>query len=1390
MSSPTKRSRPRSGIHPALATVALLTSAASCSPKEPDGRPAVSKAALDTNPQTTSFAVYAQNSAMLRDRVGVTAGDVGVGLVGTGPFLGGAYELVLTSDSHVDPIRNVIANGIQLQARARVGDVQVNRLVNQGGFFSHRYPFPANMPALPPTAPVTPGAAALTVNTAATLVASPGNYGAVSVGDRGVLRLKGGVYHLGSLSLTNDAHIEALAPVQVRVKGRLSALDRAFIGAAAGVTLTAGDLRIEVSGKNGNTGSLADLPKAAVLGNDARVHAVMLVPNGTLVTGQRANLVGAYLARDVYVDLDSTITYQSGVGPSGCLQSCDDGNSCTIDACSVGVCVHTPSPTGTSCSDNNACNGPERCDGAGHCQAGTPVVCAELDQCHLVGICDTATGLCSNPAKPNGTACDDANLCTKTDVCTAGVCAGTAYSCDDGKACTTDSCNGDGTCTSTLIPGNCLVDGRCYDSATTNPANQCEQCEPNTSKTGWSPKSSGTACDDGNACTKGDICNGASLCSGTAYTCSDGLTCTVDVCNGDGTCSFVPIPGSCVIDGACYAAGATNLANQCQTCAPGISPTSWTAKSTGTTCNDGNACTSNDICTASLCAGTAYSCDDGLGCTTDVCNGDGSCSRTLAAGSCAINGACYVSGASNPEDSCQICDPAKDTTWTNQADGTTCSGSACTAVDGGSSGVDGGAACSSHICIAGTCKGVCVPGKQGCNGQRAQRCDATGNWQDVTTCVNQACVEGACQGVCTPWAKQCSGQTPQICNAMGVWQDGAPCVNQACVAGKCPMMVGCLYEGTYTIPSQARSCDMQHYSSTPGGAPCTRVCVDAATTVNIVVADGKLRTELTPILHQMYVGDVPDSFPDWTITTNTPSKLTAKGGINSGRYPPWISSSFTLDVDCQTGIFTVSGSCGALWPWPCPLAPNVDDYDYYLNGSAAIPCSGQDPPPVWCAGGAGGGTGAGGATDGGGPDGQAFGGGGAGGTADVGGATGTGGTGTGGATGSGGVGRQASGGAGTGGTAGAGGSTGVGGSTSVCTGDTAAAVSTAICNSCAVLTTGGLKCWGSNTYGQLGNGTTIDSSVPVTVSGVADAVVAVDGGQDYTCALLGAGSILCWGSNRNGQLGDGTPTDSPVLVPVTVSGITDAIAVATGFNNTCALLSRGLVQCWGSNTYGQLGNGTTTDSPVPVTVSGIVDAAAVAAGRDHTCALLGTGAIQCWGRNSAGQLGNGTTTNSSVPVTVSGVINAVAVATGDNQTCALLSTGTVQCWGAGGSGQLGNNTWTNSSLPVTVSGITHAVAIDTGGAHSCAVLSGGSVQCWGDSTYGQLGTGAKIWSPVPVTVSEITNAVAMHTGEFHTCAVLSGGSVQCWGNDFYGELGDGTYTNSFVPVAVAGFTCQ
>jgi alpha-tubulin suppressor-like RCC1 family protein len=347
----------------------------------------------------------------------------------------------------------------------------------------------------------------------------------------------------------------------------------------------------------------------------------------------------------------------------------------------------------------------------------------------------------------------------------------------------------------------------------------------------------------------------------------------------------------------------------------------------------------------------------------------------------------------------------------------------------------------------------------------------------------------------------------------------------------------------------------------------------------------------------------------------------------------------------------------------------------------------------------------------------------------------------------------------------------------------ASAISTSGYFDCALLSNGTVQCWGRNGYGGLGNGTTTDSNTPVMVSGLKRVTAIATGGAGHACALESDGTVECWGNNSNGQLGNGTTTNSST--PVAVSGLSGVTAITAGSYFTCALLSDSTVECWGMNSDGQLGNGTNTDSSTPVAVSGLSGVMAIDGHINNTCTLLFNGTVECWGGNINGQLGNGNTTNSNTPV-VASVLNpgvVTAVTTGGNHTCVLMNYGGVECFGLNAWGELGNGTTTSSLTPVAVTGLTGVAAISASTWNTCALVSYGTMACWGNNAYGELGNGTTTESSTPVGPN-LFGLAAVASGQEDSCALVSDGTVQCWGDNTYGQLGNGTNTSALSPVQV------
>ena len=359
-------------------------------------------------------------------------------------------------------------------------------------------------------------------------------------------------------------------------------------------------------------------------------------------------------------------------------------------------------------------------------------------------------------------------------------------------------------------------------------------------------------------------------------------------------------------------------------------------------------------------------------------------------------------------------------------------------------------------------------------------------------------------------------------------------------------------------------------------------------------------------------------------------------------------------------------------------------------------------------------------------------------------------------------------------------------------------ISTGYSHACALLKNSTISCWGNNENGQIGTGLFHygrTTAVRVDVVNVADAG-AVAAGDNHTCALREGGTVSCWGSNSHGQLGSGEAgAELDTAEPTSVAGIAGAAAIATSENHTCAVLEDGTVICWGNNSSGQLGNGRSgtnrddrsANTATPATVMGIDDATEIATGWDHTCALMEDSTVSCWGSNSFGQLGDGTNRSASAPVKTADISDATAITAGWDHACALRRDGSIYCWGNNLDGQLGNGTTSNSSVPVRVADIADAAAITADGNHTCALTQNGDVYCWGSNSHDQLGGRANdsASSPIPLQVTINEDVTAISAGDFHTCALHEDGTASCWGNNQDGQLGDGTTDRSLRPVKAA-----
>ncbi len=350
--------------------------------------------------------------------------------------------------------------------------------------------------------------------------------------------------------------------------------------------------------------------------------------------------------------------------------------------------------------------------------------------------------------------------------------------------------------------------------------------------------------------------------------------------------------------------------------------------------------------------------------------------------------------------------------------------------------------------------------------------------------------------------------------------------------------------------------------------------------------------------------------------------------------------------------------------------------------------------------------------------------------------------------------------------------------------------------------------WGANSEGELGNGTTNNADLPLQVLGPGGAgylapVAAIQGGELHNTALKANGTAWAWGSNKYGQLGDGstnwgTPGNLSTT-PVQVYGITNVMSLGGRGYHTLALEADGTVWAWGRNEYGELGIGVAFDSGnngfdqatnIPVQVIGLTNPASLSAGGFFSLALMSNGTVMAWGQNNYGQCGNGSDTNCLLPVPVLGLTNVAAISGGWEATLALLSNGTVWAWGLNGNGELGDGTTNTRYSPVQVIGLSNIISVWGGDQNSMALRADGTVWKWGENQYGELGNGTSddgtVVHATPQQVPGLSNIVVAVCRDYHNICIQNNGNVWVWGDNRYGGCGDFTGNSVLTPRLMPG----
>jgi alpha-tubulin suppressor-like RCC1 family protein len=349
------------------------------------------------------------------------------------------------------------------------------------------------------------------------------------------------------------------------------------------------------------------------------------------------------------------------------------------------------------------------------------------------------------------------------------------------------------------------------------------------------------------------------------------------------------------------------------------------------------------------------------------------------------------------------------------------------------------------------------------------------------------------------------------------------------------------------------------------------------------------------------------------------------------------------------------------------------------------------------------------------------------------------------------------------------------------------AVSAGQYHACAVRADKTMWCWGLNTSGQVGTGTGDVVFLRPAAAGSASDWTRVSAGAAFSCGLNTSGQILCWGANSTGQIGDGTGVTALTPTPL-MGGVTDWISFDSGNNHSCAIRANGELSCWGTNTRGQIGDGSTTNALQPVVVSA-GPWSQVSVGSELSCAVRADHTLWCWGLNTSKQLGNGLTTNSSLPVQEKTLSTSWASVTAGNAfACGVQLDGTRWCWGTNTLGQGGDGTVVALAQPTKIGAESDWTTIDAGDFAACGLRGSGALSCWGDGSLGQTAQpGNESPGLAPASVGVATDWTAVTGGLRFACGI-HGGKLACWGSASHAALGLGYTSDRTDPTLASAST--